>query len=183
MTGAFGGYGGYADVGKEQSTYEIVAAVKDVPAATIKLVAYLPGCQIESIDRRIQSPEETLQLSCVPLAQIPLRGQIASNSKVLPGSRIEVNYLAEWASEFFGIMDGPVTSIRIADADVDQNGLFTVSVPDFHTQFNLGEGGFQFVLREASGNRTILRPVDDSARFHCLKVQAFYPSLIRLIPE
>jgi hypothetical protein len=185
MTGAFGGYGNFVNVEKGRADYEVVAAVKDVPAKTFKLIAYLPGCQIEIRDERIQFPESTMQLDCIPLAQIRLRGRVAPSSKVHPGDKVEINYLAEWGFDFFGYADGSVTSFHIADTDLDPDGFFDFSVPDLFAQSGLGEGEFKFLLLEgkSGGFPTNLHPVDGASPFRDLKVQAIYPSIIRFAAD
>jgi hypothetical protein len=185
MTGRFGGYGSFVNVEKGKAEYEILAAVKDVPAETFKLIAFLPGCQIEIRDTRVQSPRSTMQLACVPLAQIRLRGQVTPSPKIHPGDRIEINYLAEWDFDFFGISDGPVTTFHIAEASLDANGLFDFSVPDFFAQPGLSQGEFQFLLQEdkPGGSRTDLHPSDDAGLFRGLRVEAIYPSIIRFAAE
>ena len=74
-----------------------------------------------------------------------------------------------------------MTTIRITAAIPDQNGHFEVTVPDFNAQANLGEGEFQFTLRESKTRNIIavLRPTDEPRGFLGLKVQASYTPLVR----
>ncbi len=41
-----------------------------------------------------------------------------------------VDYYAGWAHEFFGIIDGAVTTFRVATIPVDSERTFAVAVPD-----------------------------------------------------
>jgi len=185
MTGAFGGFGSFVSPEKGRSVYEIVAAVKGVPAESFKLIAYLPGCQIEIREIRIQSPESTLELACVPLAQIRLRGRVMPSPKVHPGDTIEIDYLAEWGADFFGYADGPVTTFHITDVEPEPDGSFDFSVPDFFAQAGLGEGEFQFLLWDArSGSGLVeLHATDNASAFFGLKVQAVYPSIVQFVAD
>jgi hypothetical protein len=185
MTGAFGGYGNFVNVEKGQADYDVVAAVKAVPAKKFQLISYLPGCQIEIREIRIQSPKSTLQLACIPLAQIRLRGRVAPSPKVHSRDRIEINYLAEWGFDFFGISDGPVTTFHISDVDLDPDGSFDFTVPDLFVQSDLGEGEFQFLLvgSESGSSLTALHSSDSPGEFRGLKVKAVYPSVIRFVAE
>ena len=69
MTGPFGGYGGFVTPESGRSAYEIVAAVDGKPAERLKLIAYAPRCQIETLDIQVQSLTISQQLLCVPLAE------------------------------------------------------------------------------------------------------------------
>jgi hypothetical protein len=179
LTGPFGGYGEYVSGVKGQSEYEIAADVRGVPAENIKLIAYISGCQFQKFDIALHSLEETLQLYCTHLSQIPLSGKLELGSILPSGSRIEITYLADWGGHFFGIADGPVPAFHVADAVPGEDGFFEVSLPDFGAQ-DLGEGEFQFILREAkSGNFLELHPLDDPSPFRGLKVQASYPTIVR----
>jgi hypothetical protein len=148
MTGPFGGHGGLVTPDNGRSAYEIIAAVHGKPAGRVKLIAYVPGCQIETLDIQVQSRTISQQLSCVPLAQKILHGQITPTPITQQRSEVEVTYLAMWDHRFFGIADGPVTAIRVTTAIPDQNGDFELTLPDFSAQANLGEGEFSFTLRE-----------------------------------
>ena len=44
---------------------------------------------------------------------------------------MQLRYLAYWSHAFFGIGDGPVLSIAIAEVVPDHDGRFAVEVPDF----------------------------------------------------
>src|SRR5205814_1600248 len=132
MTGPFGGYGSFVKTEKGKSAYDIIAAVDGRPAVNVKLIAYLPGCQIETFDIPVQSESTSQQLRCTPLAKIILNGQIEPGDMINSTSEVEVTYLAMWGHRFFGIADGPVTTIRITAAIPDQNGHFEVTVPDFN---------------------------------------------------
>jgi hypothetical protein len=101
-------------------------------------------------------------------------------SPVIQPSEIEVTYLADWDHRFFGIEDGPVTTIRVATAFPDQMGQFEIPLPDFHAQSDLGDGEFQFTLRQTRTRNIIafLQPTGSLVGSRGLKVQASYPPLV-----
>jgi hypothetical protein len=181
MTGPFGEYGGFVTPNKSRSNYEIIAAVDGKPAARVKLIVYAPGCQIESLDIQVQSQTVSRQLLCTPLAQKVLHGQITPASIPQQPSEVEVTYLAMWDHHFFGIYDGFITAIRVTAGIPDQDGNFVVNLPDFIAQPNLGEGEFQFTLREIKTGNIIafLYPAGDARGRLGMKVEASYPPLIR----
>ena len=76
MTDTFGGYGGFVTPDSGLSTHEIIAAVDEKLADRIKLIAYAPGCQIETLDIQVQRQTVSKQLLCIPLAQKVFHGQI-----------------------------------------------------------------------------------------------------------
>jgi len=181
MTGPFGGYGGFVTPNKSRSSYEIIAAVDGKPAERIKLITYAPGCQIETLDIRLQGQTVSHQLLCTPLAQKTLHGQITPASILQQPSEVEVTYLALWDHHFFGIYDGFITAIRVTAGIPDQEGNFVVNLPDFSAQADLGEGEFQFTLKEIKTRNVIavLYPAGDARGRQGLKIQASYPPLIR----
>lgn len=77
MGGSFGGYGNYVKAGEARSTYEIDASVDGKPATSIKLIAYLPGCEIVTLDipvltaRQTPTPVQTCWPHFVARADLP----------------------------------------------------------------------------------------------------------------
>ena len=53
MTGPFGGYGQLVRLQNGATTYEIAASVNGKPASDVKVVAYIPGCEIETIEVKV----------------------------------------------------------------------------------------------------------------------------------
>lgn len=179
MTGAFGGYGDFVTAEKGHAGYDIAASVGGKPATNVKVIAFLPGCDLVTMDIPVRSEQSSRRLICEPLQQIVLHGQIAMSPAIQP-SQIEVTYLADWDHKFFGFSDGPVTTIRIATAHPDQQGRFEVSLPDFHLQPGSGDGEFHFTLRQpGSGNiLAFLKPTEGRIEPFGLKAQASYPPIV-----
>ncbi len=163
MAGSFGGYGGFLTIEKGQVLYEFPAAVNGKPAGSVKIIAFMPGCEIETLEIEMQGTSQARTLSCRALGWIPLRGRILTASAFhLPATKIEVNYEADWDHAFFGIADGLVTMLHIATVIPDENGRFEMELPDYLKQANLGTGAFQFILRNSTSGNIIawLRPAN-----------------------
>jgi hypothetical protein len=186
MVGSFGGYGDFVRTEKNRRTYDIHAAVDGHPAKGIKVVAYLPGCEIATLDIPVLGPTSERRLPCKPLGSLSLRGQIFPVSLTLEQpTEVEVLYLATWAHQFFGISDGLVTTIHLATVVPDGDGQFEVKLPDLHKQTELGDGLYQFLLRHRSTGNIIafLRPVEAGANADGLKVGSYYAPVVQFMAE
>jgi hypothetical protein len=121
------------------------------------------------------------------LKQILLRGQVSpiSITQDYQPAEVEVDYLAMWDHQFFGIMDGPVTSLHIATVVPEEKGQFEVAVPDFSKQTNLGEGEFQFILRQTTTGNIIafLKPTSEDRGDVGLKVRPSYPPVTQFLAK
>jgi hypothetical protein len=182
LTGDFGGYGDFIKAEKDKSAYVFVAGVEGKPAASVKIIAYLPGCEIITLAFGIEGTALSRDLACKPLRSVQVRGQI-SPASILENkpAEIQVAYLAFWDHKFFGIADGIVTRIHIATVIPDQTGRFEVDVPDLHAQ-NLGEGEFQFTLR-AVNSWNLIASLESSEDAFGLPVLSSYPQLVTFIAK
>jgi hypothetical protein len=185
MIGPFGGYGDLVRTEKGRSTYDVVASVDGKAAASVKVIAYLPGCEIATLEIPMQGTTLSRPLSCKLLGRILLRGQISpvSIAQDYQPAEVEVDYLAMWDHQFFGIMDGPVTSLHVATVIPDEKGQFEVAVPDFGRQTNLDEGEFQFILRQTTTGNIIafLKPTSEDRGDIGLKVRPSYPPITQFL--
>jgi len=187
MGGAFGGSGSFVKAEKGKHSYAIDASVDGIPAGSIKIIAYLPGCEIVTIDLQLHGEESLQQLVCKPMGSVSLHGQIfpVSITQDQP-VEVEVTYLAEWSHRFFGICDGPITTIHVGTVVPDENGKFLVELPDLNRQTDLGEGKFELKLRNRTSWNIIawLKPADTSANpFGLLRVRASYSPLEQFMAE
>jgi hypothetical protein len=181
MIGPFGGYGGYVTAEKGRVSYDIPATLNGKPAESVKIIAYLPGCEIAKLEITMQSESEARTIPCKPLGSLPLHGRMlhfpASESS---GIEIQANYLAPWDHQFFGIADGLVTSIRIGTAIPDEEGRFNFELPDLYRQAGLGTGSFQFLLRDSKSKNIIgiLTPVNIDQYFDGLAIRSTYEPFV-----
>ena len=154
LTGSFGGYGGVLRAEKKKASFDIEPFVDGRPADNIKIIAYLPGCEIASLDLTFSGAPIEQWLDCQHLGSVSFRGQLSPALMIRAQSQeIEVNYLAMWSHRFFGITDGPVTTIRLGTVRPERDGKFEIALPDFYRQSILRDGAIQFILRDTkTGN-------------------------------
>ena len=145
MTGPFGGYGIFVGPEPDHQTVDFRAAVNGKPADRIKGIAYLPGCELVVLDFPVAGTAMWRQLDCKPVPMVTLHGRVPS---AFVGRKTEVaaSYEADWAFDFYGIADGLATVFNLARSVPDQNGEFTLVVPNFYLQ-NLGHGSYALDLR------------------------------------
>ena len=181
MLGPFGGYGGYVTREKGRLFYNIPASVDGKPAGAVKIIAYMPGCEIVTLGIIMQGALEARSLPCRPLRRVPLHGRIFPFSAAhISGVEIEIRYEAAWDHGFFGIADGMVTSIQVATVIPDEDGRFEVELPDFFSQADLGKGWFQFLLRSRSSHNIIavLSPGNTPPNFGGLAIRSSYEPFV-----
>jgi hypothetical protein len=187
MGGPGGASGGYVKAEKNQPKYVIDAVVEGKAATEMKVVAYLPGCEIVTLDIPLHGETAEQRLVCKPLASISLHGQIfpVSITQDQP-VEVEVSYLAEWAHGFYGIQDGPITTIHIATVLPDGDGKFVVELPDLNQQADLGKGDFELILRNRATWDIVawLRPKDSTANpYGWLTVRSSYSREEQFVAE
>jgi hypothetical protein len=186
LTGPFGGYGGFVRAESKRTSLEIDPFVEGRLAENIKIIAYLPGCEIITLDFTFSGTHVERRLDCYPLGSVTFQGQV-----LLPAGagkqngEVEIRYLAFWSHEFFGISDGPVTEIRLATVRPDRYGKFETTLPDLYKQYGLGYGAIELILRDGNTGNVIafLGPAEAKPNSHnLLDVQASYP-MVKLIAQ
>jgi hypothetical protein len=190
ITGAFGGFNGWVDQRRGLPVYRVNTVYQGKPATHFKAILYAPGCAIQTISVALsETSARSYDFACYRLPSIPLNGKLTRTER-LRGKVVEirVNYVAYWAHAFFGISDGFVTTIPVGVASPDENGDFTVSLPDF-SQDELASapdhpGVFQFWAREKTTGNLIaeLVPAETKARFGSLEIKSEYPQDLVFTP-
>ena len=165
MTGAFGGYGSFVKSQSGQTSYGIDASVDGQRAANLKVIVYVSGCEIVTLDIPVVEANTSRSVTCRKLATRPERGRISAALLMQEhgSAEVAVEYLAMWDHRFFGITDGPNTSFEVATTVPGNSGGFEALVPDLRNQKNLGEGEFRWILRnKITGNLIAnLNPTED----------------------
>jgi len=187
LRGPFGGEGGYVQQRPDLRAYEIMTS-KDGKAATkIQILIYAPGCKIQRISRALlNSAAVSENFVCNGLPNVTLAGQIKPDEMRRAGnSELEVDYMAYWAHEFFGIMDGPVFEIRLGPVSLDDDGMFRVDLPDFDLESPESaafkpSASFRLRLRDAkTGNPIIDNLIPEPPEFRSadghLSIRSAYP--------
>lgn len=182
LTGTFGGAGSFIKSKPNQTSYTIPASYDRKPATHVAVVAYLPGCEIATLERDLFNENSiSLPLICRPLANIPIRGkfdpQWINDRKP---TKIQVTYFAYWGYKFFHILDGPLLTIPLVSAIPGRDGSFSISLPAFSQQEKMDDGAFEFLLRDAETNNIIgrLNPTENMDASGELKVLPSYPPTV-----
>src|SRR5215469_4222920 len=110
LTGPFGGYGRFVQPESMKTSFDIDPFVGGRPAENIKVIAYLPGCEVATLDLTFSGTSVERWLDCFPLGSVSFRGEVLRTSAAWKqDGEIEISYLAMWSHQFYGIADGPVT--------------------------------------------------------------------------
>jgi hypothetical protein len=133
MVGPFGGSGGYIEGRAGLHSYEIAPSVEGKAATEIRMLVYAAGCEIQIFVVPLADTSRVKrEFECQPVRSVMLSGQIVPNDLVRDkNAELIVTYIAFWAHEFFGIVDGSVAEIRLASISPDANGTFQVELPQF----------------------------------------------------
>lgn len=155
LYGSFGANGGYVTPKPDSPVVEIQLSTEGKTANGIKLFAWAPGCQIATYDISVHDLDVQELYTCYPVPTVVLQGKIADTSLLQQQAvEIRVDYLAEWACEFFGLPDCMVPQISLRTAKIDADGHFETELPDFaHDPISSGSklpSSFDFVLREVN---------------------------------
>jgi hypothetical protein len=175
LTGAFGGYGDFIRPKPDRQTLDFTAAVNGRSTDRLRIIAYLPGCEVITFDFLLEGTAMWRRLDCRPLATITIHGQVP-RAYLDRKSKVAISYQADWARAFFGIRDGMTPAFSLLSVVPDENGEFSAEVPDFYKQ-NLGHGtylfGFHGTDRRKESN---LNPVE-------IPVGPSYPPEIQFSPN
>lgn len=194
LVGAFGGSGGRLDRQPGVQSYQIRASVNGKAATRIKSLAYVPGCRIQTFDFvLVETSDIKEDLVCETLPRVILSGQIIpSDTNRHPNSELTITFMAFWAHEFFGIMDGMVTELRLATVSLDANGRFQVDLPDFTSDTTTSSfrqnASLRLVLRDSQTLNIIavnLEPEmsDLLSADHNLRIRPFYPDGLKFVDK
>jgi hypothetical protein len=187
MVGPFGGSGGYTEQRADLHSYEIAASVDGKAATEIKMLVYASGCEIQTfVIPLADSSRFEREFECQPVPRVVLSGQVVPSDLVLGKStELIVTYMAFWAHEFFGIVDGAVAEIRVATVSPDANGMFQVDLPQFNKDASRSTSGprasLHLLLRDSNTLNPIaynLEPEVPGLRSedHGLRIRSDYPN-------
>ena len=103
--------------------------------------------------------------------------------------QVEINYMAYWAHDFFGIADGAVATFHLGRVTPDEDGAFQVPIPNFTkdvvTDSFHRNAGLQFIARERdTGNLvSLLVPANEEWKnLRDLPLKAKYPNPVLFKP-
>jgi hypothetical protein len=187
LIGPFGGYGDYTKQRRGLQSYEIPAAVEGKAAREIRMIVYASGCEIETFVFPLTEGSRVRQkFECKRAATVHLVGQIVPTELATKSNaELVVNYMAYWAHEFFGIMDGRVTEFQLATVSPDSRGAFQVELPYFAADIadssSQQRAGFRLTLRDSKTWNPIadsLEPQDTDLQLEVpnLAIRSHYPN-------
>jgi hypothetical protein len=185
LTGPFGGYGLSARVEAGKHEYVINTTFEGKMVTSLKAVVYAPGCQTAKIAvPSLSSSQRKAEFTCKPLPSLVFRGKIQpAESLTSHEYEIEVNLIANWAMNFFGILDGIVPTFRVANATSEKDGSFRVQLPAFTQDAvnnSYGDHGatLHFMAREKQTGKILglLEPTDKKyGEYGDVRLQSAYP--------
>lgn len=184
LIGEFGGYGSFVRTDAHEWRYEIKASFDGKQAEEVKVVAYMPGCEFELVDWKVQQAGTEKTLTRRPVTMTRLRGRI-SPVEMTRGTVVQVNYMADWTNLFMGIMDGPVMTVPLGTAEVDTTGEFEISVPAFTVKDGNGDGQLGFYLNDGKNEHRMadLTVKSEGGGANYLRARAEYSEEVELVAE
>lgn len=129
LAGPFGGYG--SQLRGSANDIAIPIVVHGQSAQSLKAIVFSPGYHTARVDIQNVTAQTDLRVVLDPLPSRRLTGTVAFVAGASPRTFVlEIDVLVFSSHEFFGIMDGAVTTFSVAEAVVSAAGDFSVAVPD-----------------------------------------------------
>jgi hypothetical protein len=133
------------------------------------------------------------EFECRHIPTVALSGQIVPSDLIHDNStQLVITYIAFWSHEFYGITDGAVVQIQVADVSPDANGMFQVNLPDFSEDITASSmrqnASFYLRLRDSKTWHAIASDLDPElldfrSEYHGLRIQSYYPSGLKFAPQ
>jgi hypothetical protein len=154
LYGPFGASGNFITPRPGLTSYQIPSYLDGKAAGEVKGFIWAAGCKIMKFeDLLVNSADVQESFSCSPLRTVNLVGRIRNARLSKKPVEVRVDYLAEWACNFFGLGDCMVPQIEVGIVKPDADGSFAIDLPDFGADpiasASQGRAEFQLVLREA----------------------------------
>ena len=153
LYGVFGAYGSFVKAKADSASVEIPLSVNGQAAGEIKVFAWGPGCRVTRFDIKVEDLDLHESYSCEPLPFVLLNGQVEQRPlRQQEPVEVDVEYLANWACDFFELNDCMVPQFSVGVAKVESVGHFEISLPDFAAdpacKGSRAPATFELVLRE-----------------------------------
>jgi len=193
MVGQFGGYGGYVRADTGVSQYEIRAEAEGQPAKAIKILVYAPGCKIDKFDLVFSGDEKRSEpFVCSYLPTTRLSGKIPPDLAQQENAGIVVTYMVYWSNEYFGIVDGAVSTFDLARVKPESDGTFAVDVTDFSSDLPMSRSrlpaALHLTIRNAKTWNHLAHGLQPEATEFVtetdeLRIEPTYPAGMRFVPS
>jgi hypothetical protein len=184
FSGESGSYGSSTASPTKDNKIVIKTAGQGSPAKTLKLIAYAPGCQFVTISvDDLSAGNRQGEFQCTPLNTVQFYGKADVSAFAEKALQVRVLYNCEWAGDFFGL-NGGFSPFTLGKADIDFDGSFTISLPDFSSDplwdSLSNKATLMFVVGDSATGHPLaaLTPLSDSAaKGGGLKVAPGYPQV------
>jgi hypothetical protein len=171
-----------ARVERRSSRVVIGTTFAGKPAKSLQAFAFLPGCQFEIVTADLTTSVRHADLQCQKLPSTPLHGRVDVSQ--FAGKKVEVSafYNVRWAGQFFGMPGRSVSSLILANTQLETDGSFAFDLPDFAADplwDSLShDASLTFALVDTSNGMPLaeLSAPGDLSLGSGLKVAARYPS-------
>ena len=184
FTGESGSFGSSTASATDDNKIVIQSASQGRPAKTLKLIAYAPGCQFVTISvDDLSAGNRQGEFQCTPLNTVQFYGKADVSALAEKALQVGVLYNCDWAGEFFGLHGG-FSPFSLGRAEIDFDGSFTISLPDFSSdplwESLSNKATLMFVVGDSATGHPLaaLTPLSDSAaKGGGLKVAPGYPQV------
>jgi hypothetical protein len=182
FTGESGSYGSSTAWPTDDNKIVIKSAAQGKPAKTFKLIAFAPGCQFVTISvDDLSASNRQGEFQCTRLNAVQFYGKADISAFAEKALEVGVLYNCDWAGEFF--MKGGFSPFSLGKANIDFDGSFTISLPDFSSDplwdSMSHKATLMFVAIDSATGHPLaaLKPLSDSAAKGGLKVAPGYPQV------
>jgi hypothetical protein len=152
LSGPFGGHGFQL---RGSNPIDIPIVVEGQSARSLKAIVFYPGYHTARVEIPDVTAQTELRVRLDPLAFRRLTGTVEFVDGANPRSFVlDIDVMVGSSHEFFGIIDGPVTTFDVAQAVVSAEGKFSVLVADLAADESLQSprlpSEFRFLARDAA---------------------------------
>lgn len=150
-----GPFGGYRSQLRGSANIDIPIVVDGQSAQSLKAIVFCPGYRTARVEIPDVAAQTDLYVVLDPLPVRAVTGTVEFAGGAAPGSFVlDIDMEVASSHEFFGIVDGPLTTFDVAEAVVSADGDFAVVIPDLAEDKTLQSprlsSVFRFQAREAA---------------------------------
>lgn len=180
--------GGWIQPHPGLSSYTIRATVDGRPADGIRALIYAPGCAVQTLDLPLSGPiSPQFFYECRPVGNVSIIGRFDPRDRLFQREvKLQVKYVARWATTFLGLADQIVVDIPVGDGVyLPAEGYFRLPVPELSKDPLAGKpdrpGEFQIWARDGKTGDllALLTPLEPAAmrtRKGGLRIESAYPA-------
>lgn len=131
LTGPFGAVTDFVRTRPGVSGYSIPLAYEGTPADSVKVIVVSPTSRFVLLERDPETVEtsEPITVTLDPQRMVAVPGKIVTPIDPA-GLQVEARYVAPWAMDFFGYLDGPVPTFDLGTVPLEKDGTFRITLPD-----------------------------------------------------